>query len=787
MDTLTDLIDIFEDNRYQQQAEREVELMDTYLEKTVDHLRDLASHGGTSLFQPIYADLQLSARESQGYYMLEARKEVEVMRLLSVRPDELVASFCSEVMAISTRTDNDSYNYTIRENTLARRIGSQIERVARYHAVKVLKGGRVSKDPLAALPLIELAKELEIPARTLRRWKNSSFLPSCFDRVPDNESIAVGHLVLEMFYPDVEHLFIRHKRINANGTARYEWTIRSEVVAHMHSEMLELTDKRAPLGFMICAPRDLTDTCYQARGRYVTPCQSPKQTHLNPSQTTLQAANTAQRVSYSVNTDALDVLKTLSQAQQDQLIKTADVPSEANEGETPHQFAYRVRSTEDSNAAKRRSIPNLIDACEEAQQFSGIYFPVYLDFRGRQYTVDYKGLGPQATKTAKALLQFTDGVALGESGLWCLYHELGNAMGFDKDLLDVKVAKAQNLDVTDPYWFLEGEEPLKAYAIYKDIERALSSGNPKTYISNQIVYVDGSCNGVQHLSLMARDVHGAVATNVIGDSSRRNDLYMTVAEAFMTILEDDHSDAAMYWKENELKEMRKRVKRGVMTLPYGVTENGVADQVIKDGFCSTKDPSDVKTKAQASKFKDTLWAAMADSAPKAMELRKWLTASVEELCKAGVAPTWTTASQTEVIYHYRKPTMKQYAHTGMHTYLPVFQLTSGQFDVRKNKNGIVANLIHSYDAAMLQETARRLEEQGVVLMSFVHDSYGCTAGDMSNMNKTLREVAVAMYTESPLEALRDDWERRLGTALPPLPEAGDLDITAIETSPYFFA
>ena len=786
METIQELKELFEDTRYQMQAEREVAIMDAKALNALEHIRDLGSAGGASLFKGCIKDMQLTVRETQGYYMEEVRVADSVLRLLSCDPDQIVATVYTELLAIAARDDNGEIAYSVKENTLARRIGRQLEQCARLNAMKSIRSSVKASKALNDTPLVQLATEMGIHRNNVSKWK-TNMLPACFREVSEDHAIALGRLVLGVVYPDVDHLVIRQKCIKSAEFGYHNWVLREDVAQRMATEFLEMSDRNAALGFMICEPRPLTSTDFNARGRYVTPCTGTKSVPLKPSEITIRAANATQTTRYTINKPVLAALESLTQSQVDQIVGIQDIPEQANEGESPRQFASRVRSVEDSNMAKRQSVPGMISAALEAIQFDAVYFPVYLDFRGRQYTVDYKGLGPQTTKTAKALLQFAEGRPLGQNGLWALYHELGNAMGYDKDIMEDKINKARNVDTTDRLWFLKADEPLKALAIQNDIDAAIASGNPSTYVSHQIVYVDGSCNGMQHLSLMTRDEQGGRATNVVGDESAREDLYMKVAEAFMTILEDDHSDAAMYWKQFDVSQMRKRVKRGVMTLPYGVTKQGIADQVINDGFCVTKDRSHTETQQQAAKFKDCLWEAMADAAPKAMELRAWMIECMDVLCGANAAPQWATPVGTEVIKSYRKPTYKRFEHTGMNTKLPIFQNDTGVVDIKKNKAAIVANLIHSFDAAMLQDTMVRMLDQDAGSMSFVHDSYGCTAGDMSLMNETLRASAYDMYSVNQMEAVREHWQSMVDEVLPACPEFGSMCVEEVLESPYFFA
>ena len=98
-----------------------------------------------------------------------------------------------------------------------------------------------------------------------------------------------------------------------------------------------------------------------------------------------------------------------------------------------------------------------------------------------------------------------------------------------------------------------------------------------------------------------------------------------------------------------------------------------------------------------------------------------------------------------------------------------------------------ANLIHSFDAAMLQDTMTRMLVKDAGPMSFVHDSYGATAGDMDDMAVTLRESAVTIYSDDQLGDLREWFGKFVKKELPPVPTYGSMSVNEVSTSPYFFA
>ena len=301
---------------------------------------------------------------------------------------------------------------------------------------------------------------------------------------------------------------------------------------------------------------------------------------------------------------------------------------------------------------------------------------------------------------------------------------------------------------------------------------------------------------MQHLSLLMRDEVGAVATNVVGSADQREDFYATVGARFMDIIEDDYSDAAMYWKDMGVKGtnmggkkiapgIRKIVKRGCMTIPYGATFNGLGEQVIEDGFCSTSDRGDALTREQSAKFRDTLWAAMGGAAPKAMAVRDSLIAAVKVIVKSNNQPTWTTHCGSTIYPDYRERRAVNVKLGGKkRTWIPDYNDNAGKPKIHQHTNAIVANIIHSYDASMLQTTVCRM---GDAELSFVHDSYGCLPGSMAKLSAELRSVAIDMYSDDTLGNLWTHLQTLTETELPTPPAVGNLDVAAVQQAPYFFS
>lgn len=797
MDTVADIKSLIDNAREDSQMERELRIIENRVNATFESIRDVASFGGQSVLFDVAESMLNAARAAQEELIDgDTSMNTATYRILALEPEQLVSLVYKTIMDIAAKELDGTTDFSAPAHTIYRRLGSIMEVTARMNMMTYVKKG--SKKPQDNTPLVKLAKEYNVESSRISKWKGKQ-LPACMKDTKDVDVILSGKLVWDMFAETLGGIMFNRKVHTKGNQVQYRIGILEDVVARMEAEAIDRTIMDAPLGFMVCEPNPLTATSVDARGRYLSGLAKPqKSMRIKVSDVTLRAANATQNTPYTINQDVFQLFMTLDDATCDVLAGVAELPSEPNEGESQRLFEARRSNVELSNQAKRTSVAKLRAAATEALGFERFWFPVYLDFRARQYTVDYKGLGPQSTKTAKALLQLANGKALGANGLWWLYHELGNSMGWDKDLLDDKVAKAKALlprmrgivanPMSDTVW-LEGDDPLKVYACMRDIVAATDSGKPEEFVSHLICYVDGSCNGMQHLSLMTRDEVGAAATNVICPDAKRSDFYSVVGNRMLDALEDDYSEAAMYWKTTACEKygMRKIAKRGVMTIPYGATHGGLAQQFIEDGFCTTKERNHKQTLAESFVIRDALEEAMNGAAPKAMELRAWMLEAVSAVCANKVSPEWTTPTGTRIVHDYMTPKMKRVRVGDFMTTLPDFSGTGAKVDARKNRSGIVANLIHSFDAAMLQDTVVRMLDQGSGDLSFVHDSYGATAGDMDMLSVTIRESARDMYSVDQLFDLYDDFSNQAGRPIDEPPTLGKLNLNDILDAPYFFA
>ena len=72
-------------------------------------------------------------------------------------------------------------------------------------------------------------------------------------------------------------------------------------------------------------------------------------------------------------------------------------------------------------------------------------------------------------------------------------------------------------------------------------------------------------------------------------------------------------------------------------------------------------------------------------------------------------------------------------------------------------------------------------------LSMIHDSYGCHAPLVGAMRNTIRQEFYNMHKENLLAKFHIETQENIGKMLPEPPPTGDLDISLVLLSDYFFS
>jgi DNA-directed RNA polymerase len=454
----------------------------------------------------------------------------------------------------------------------------------------------------------------------------------------------------------------------------------------------------------------------------------------------------------------------------------------------------RVHSHNKKSMAKRMSADRVVSTAQDMSEYNRIYFPHSIDWRGRMYP-NPQDMHPQADDFGRSILKFAEGKRLGASGLrWLKYH-LANTYGKDKlKRLDQEMWVALNHDMLmacasypwdyEDFW-CKAEEPWQFIAAAREYMSAMEHPEgPEQFISHLPISIDGSCNGLQHLSAMGLDPIGGSAVNLL--PGPRQDIYQIVADKVDVAIEEDCAlleqsngySPAYHWQG---KVSRKVVKRGVMTTPYGLTSMGMRDQLLKDGFC---DDLEGDRMANANYLRDRMLEAISGTLVKGTETMKWMQGWARRLAEEGKPIEWTTpvGFRVKQAYYHMNVTRKN-------TLLGKLSVADGHTDeLRLNKQvqSVAPNIVHSFDAAHLMMTVQAMGEGHSFAM--VHDSFGTHACDVDKLLRHTKEQFVKVYSHNWFEDLDFDFHAQLGEATDvPTPERGHLDINDVLESDYFFA
>lgn len=555
--------------------------------------------------------------------------------------------------------------------------------------------------------------------------------------------------------------------------------------------------------------------------------------HMAPSQEALDALHAIQETPWEINEEAMKFVDYL-------LVDGARGPlGFKNDNEpltklSPLEYASltkkerkdlaTAKQARKSSISKQNAVLQRIEIAQALRDKGEFYQPQYMDFRGRVYPMNTR-FNNQADHWSKGMMQFKNGVVLGERGLYNLKAHVANCWGYDKLQIEDRVAIVDEryTDLFNLACSLEdaatlasqADEPLAFYAAAVDLVSAVQSGAPELHESKIACAVDGTCNGLQILSLLGHDSVGADKTNCTSNPQRQ-DVYMEVAEIALASVREDLESEAVYsvkdlednpvdvkvadvaavWHNHlsDKNKRRKAVKRAIMTTAYGVSEHTIGKNLIDDGIVDKLDiPESFDFLAvnrckslMADYFRNKIVIARAGAIEQAVKIMDYFTNVANTLGKSNVPLKWTTPDGLVVEQSYRR--MKKEDFKTVELGKLTFKTTLDKLDARKCGSGAAPQVVHSLDAAMLRQVARRLNSENIGDMCMIHDSYGVHAGNIDRLNVIIREVAVEIFAGDWLKDSFHVEQAAHGVELPEPPALGDLDVkNELPASVYFFS
>jgi hypothetical protein len=437
------------------------------------------------------------------------------------------------------------------------------------------------------------------------------------------------------------------------------------------------------------------------------------------------------------------------------------------------------------------------------------YMPIFMDFRGRVYTrpnlVTYQGSDLQ-----KGLLAFPHRPDQGTFGgteydamalhLGALY---GGPQKLDKAPLMERAAWVAENQGRPPKDLLEGaDEPIQLYTSL----RLLQGGR----WDDMLCQIDGTCNGLQHLSALFRDETAAPFVNLTESSfeERPSDVYAEVATRVLARLQARGDEPWVRRVMAAVRVDRKLTKKPVMVLPYGGTKVAIEDAVLDaileqdpEGIWWTECLTPITGNADTLLYTDRrrqpcerdreavegnylafrerelknhpllhldakrlgtiVWNCIEEVLPRPMlamqafrDIAKTVgDRSLEWQVGSSLAGEASSSLGPLWVVQAKPKSMKSSLRfKGMHLPNSVRGLSlrvgADEVDRGSHTSGIVANFIHSQDASHLSATMRMF---GQPCLGAIHDCLISRPSKMASLARSTRLAFVEQYSSSPMQ------------------------------------
>lgn len=466
--------------------------------------------------------------------------------------------------------------------------------------------------------------------------------------------------------------------------------------------------------------------------------------------------------------------------------------------ELPAQSEPRSGS-EDSRDEVRREAT--LQAYARDAKAEALYMPVFMDFRGRLYLrpnlVSYQGGDLQksllvfprrstAKDAAKPSAEMVRAVVYHMSNLYG--NGLDKAPWGDRLAWYESEAVAQSLqEALKGSW--EGRalgDLLTAADDPFQLLTAMLCHKPGR-LDTMACQIDGTCNGLQHLSALFRDETAAPYVN-LSRSTRDQppcDIYGEVARRVSGKLDAIKDPWAGRVRAN-VKVDRKLCKKPVMVLPYGGTRGTIEEAVLgailgqspseppwvgglidQEGAARWSDweagnygafaSRDLKDhpllRLDARRLAGLIWDTITEMLPKAMaamqtfrDIAKYVGDRTLEWDTGFATPGHDALWVTQAKAKSERSTVKL---QGYHLPGSVRGLSiragRDEIDPASHTTGIVANFIHSQDAAHLALTLHLARRAGVSSVGTIHDCFIGRPSDMGTLGGCVRAAFVERY------------------------------------------
>ena len=557
---------------------------------------------------------------------------------------------------------------------------------------------------------------------------------------PKRDKMALGLVLIELF---IQSTGLAEVYATKKGKKRINYICATKNC----EEWLEQFEDRWVLE-PICMPRLQPEA---QPGVFWVKCRSKAHERLyqEPSHAVQTCIKTLQNVPWAINRNVLEVLEnyyanglTINGSlvtHQKEVMRVSFENMDAQQRKDRIKSMWKLHTDNVWNKAKSYYVTQQLVVARKFKD-SVFYLPVQLDFRGRVYYLP-SHLGPQKDDLGKALCDFGFQRAVSEEGYRWFLLDGSKHFGCDRGTFEERIAWAKqnrkNIEavVEDPYqniWWHQAESPWQFLRWCLAWCRGAES---------YPVSLDASNNGLQIISLLTGDATMARLTNVL-PSPRPSDIYGAVAERLLQNTRTTDREWLHQWCNRDV------LKRPVMTLAYGVTRYGMAEQF------SEKTGLPIHRCLVAS---DEITRAIRDVVPSVFATMGWFKGVAETALDNNTQLSWVSPSGFVVYQPYFQSRLKtiKLRLGDVIRYVSFTEEQRKKLDRAGQVTGFAPNFIHSLDASLVHLAVSEMISFGVDNVFCIHDCFGCHPNDVSKMRACVLNSLKRIFSNDILKHLKE--------------------------------
>jgi hypothetical protein len=413
------------------------------------------------------------------------------------------------------------------------------------------------------------------------------------------------------------------------------------------------------------------------------------------------------------------------------------------------------------------------------------YLPTFADFRGRIYPLS-SNLNYQGDDLNRALLLFAGSIEeISDQGIETLYSYYGNLCDKSKLSYNAKID-----------WIIDNEEaicnsmfdcnskafenfvskldePFQFLSITLAMKNLRESKENKVpfYCSNPVLF-DATCNGIQHLSALTRELEIAHKVNVVAPSLLNDEeLKDKVPEDFYSyateLIHEELKNLPLEFKYENIRKIklsRSLIKKSVMTIPYNVSLTGVGEQinehfkfsqegskkfVVVNEEYSYDDKKIFLTPSEFGIFTKIIYQVLTQKMPSLKALTDYLNELVKVLLRLDLPIVWITPAGLKINLSTLK-FRKVLTHSKLiKSSKPVtISLPTNDLNKIKIKRSFMPNLIHSLDASNIHLLIDRISKDPtspIKNLYTIHDCFATTPNNMNTLNRLVKLCFIKIY------------------------------------------